>query len=144
MRSAYVLFRALPWLLLAAPAFADPAPLPPEHLTLEPLPPRSAHWVFVFDESFDNEIDARVHLFDGDTYRQLGQIDAGFTPSMNLSPDGATTVIATTYFARGSRGTRTDVVEFTDNSTLAATHEIVLPPSRVGPRPTFFTVPNTA
>lgn len=144
MRSAYVLFRALPWLLLAARALADPAPLPPEHLTSEPLPPRSAHWVFVFDESFDNEIDARVHLFDGDTYRRLGQIDAGFTPSMNLSPDGSTTVIATTYFARGSRGTRTDVVEFTDNSTLAVTHEIVLPTKRAETLPTLFNVAYSA
>jgi methylamine dehydrogenase heavy chain len=138
MRPVYVMSAALSCLALLAQALAAPAPLPAEHLTVEPLPPRSPHWVYVFDEAFFNEIDARVQLFDGDSYRRLGQIDAGFNPSVNLSPDGATTVVATTYFARGSRGTRTDLVEFTDNSTLAVTHEIVLPAKRAETVPTLF------
>jgi methylamine dehydrogenase heavy chain len=131
---------ALAWLLLAAPVSAAPPPLPAEHLTVATLPPKSPHWIFVFDEAFDNEIDSRVQLFDGDSYQRLGQIDAGFDPSVNISPDGATTVVATTYFARGSRGTRTDVVEFTDNRTLAVTHEIVLPTKRAQTVPTLFNV----
>ena len=140
MRLADALPAALPCLLLAARVLAAPPPLPAEHLTVEPLPPKSPHWVYVFDEAFDNEIDARVQLFDGDSFRRLGQIDAGFDPSVNISPDGATTVVATTYFARGSRGTRTDVVEFTDNRTLAVTHEIVLPTKRAQTVPTLFNV----
>ena len=123
---------------------AAPPPLPAEHLTVQPLPPKSPHWVYVFDDAFYNEIDSRVHLFDGDTYRRLGQIDAGFVPSVNLSPDGATTVVATTYFARGSRGTRTDVVEFTDNTTLATSGEIVLPPKRVETVPSLFNIAYSA
>jgi methylamine dehydrogenase heavy chain len=116
---------------LAAPgAGAVPPPLPAEQLTVATLPPPSPHRLYLFDYNFDNEIDGRIHVFDGDTYRQLGQIDAGFGPSVNLSPDGATTVVATTYFARGSRGARTDLVEFTDNSTLTVTGEIVLPGKR--------------
>jgi len=115
-------------------------PLPAERLTVTELGPRSPHWVYVLDEAFYNEIDARVHLFDGDTYHRLGQIDAGFAPGMNLSPDGKTTVVATTYFARGSRGARTDVVEFTDNATLSTTHEIVLPAKRAQTLPTYFNV----
>ena len=78
-----------------------PPPLSPEHLTVEALPPSNPHWVYVVDEAFYNETDARVDLFDGDSYRRLGQIDAGFTPGVNLSPDGKTTVVATTYFSRG-------------------------------------------
>src|SRR5947207_12436520 len=131
MRSASLRSAVTLCLTLSVLAHAAPPPLPAEHLTVQPLPPRSPHWVYVFDEAFYNEIDARVHLFDGDTYRRLGQIDAGFSPGMNLSPDGKTTVVATTYFARGSRGARTDVVEFTDNATLSSIHEIVLPPKRV-------------
>ena len=119
---------------------APPPPLPAEKLEVAQLPPRSAHWVYVLDEAFANEIDSRVHLFDGDTFKRLGQIDAGFNPGFNLSPDGNTTVVATTYFARGSRGMRTDVVEFTDNSTLAVTHEIVLPSKRAQTLPTYFNV----
>ena len=117
---------------------APPPPLPAEHLTVEKLPARGPHWVYVFDEAFDNETDMRVLLFDGDSFRRLGQIDAGYYSSFNLSPDGATTVVGTTYFARGSRGARTDVVEFTDNRTLAVTGEIVLPPKRAQTLPTIF------
>src|SRR5215470_5218980 len=130
MRSAHLLCAALLWPLFAAQVLAAPPPIPAEHLTVERLPPRNPHWVYVFDYMFDNEIDARVYLYDGDSYRRLGQIGAGFYSSVNLSPDGGTTAVASTYFARGSRGTRTDVVEFTDNTTLTVTREILLPSKR--------------
>jgi methylamine dehydrogenase heavy chain len=129
MRSAHLAFAFL-GVVLAVPAVAVPPPLPAEHLTVQSLPPKTPHWTFVFDEAFENELDQRLLLFDGDTYRRLGQIDAGFGPGIAFSPDGATTAVATTYFSRGSRGTRTDVVEFTDNRTLAVTGEIVLAPKR--------------
>ncbi|GAC1693621.1 MAG: hypothetical protein PVS2B3_03120 [Steroidobacteraceae bacterium] len=125
-------------------ASAVPPPLPAEHLTVARLPAQTPHWIYVFDAAFINEIDSRVHLFDGDSYRRLGQIDAGFSGSVNESPDGRTTVVATTYFARGSRGTRTDVVEFTDNATLTPTHEIVLPPKRAMTVPNLFNVTYSA
>ena len=143
MRSAFLKSVVMLGVALSARALGAPAvppPLPAEHLTVEQLPAKTPHWVYVFDEAFINEIDSRLHLFDGDTYRRLGQIDAGFGGSVNESPDGATTVVATTYFARGSRGTRTDVVEFTDNATLAPTHEIVLPPKRAMTVPNLFNV----
>jgi methylamine dehydrogenase heavy chain len=130
MRSVHLLCAALSWPLLAAYALAEQPPLPAEHLTVQRLPPRSPHWLYVFDYMFDNEIDERVYLYDGDSYRRLGQIGAGFYSSLNLSPDGATMAVASTYFARGSRGARTDVVEFTDNTTLAVTHEILLTSKR--------------
>jgi methylamine dehydrogenase heavy chain len=125
-------------LATCTPLLAEPPPLTSEHLTVTTLPPNTPHRIYVLDEAFNNEIDARIHVFDGDTYRRLGQIDAGFNPGFNLSPDGKTTVVGTTYFARGSRGTRTDVVEFTDNSTLGVTHEIVLPTKRAMTLPTYF------
>jgi methylamine dehydrogenase heavy chain len=118
--------------------------LAPEQLSIEPLPSKSPHWVFVIDEAFFNEIDARVRLFDGDSYRHLGQIDAGFSPGVIQSPDGSTTAVATTYFARGGHGARTDVVEFTDNSTLAVAGEIVLPPKRAQIPPTYFNLAYSA
>ena len=140
MRSAYVLLAALACAIVLVPAAAVPPPLPAEHLTVEPLPARSPHWVYVFDEAFDNEIDMRVHLFDGDSYRRLGQIDGGFYTSVNPSPDGNTPAVASTYFARGGHGARTDVVEFTDNTTLTVTHEIPLPPKRAQTAPSLFNI----
>ncbi|MBV9911387.1 MAG: hypothetical protein JOZ93_02365 [Sinobacteraceae bacterium] len=119
---------------------AQPAALAPEKLTIEKLGPSNPHWVYVLDEALFNEIDARVYVFDGDSHRRLGQIGAGFMPGMNLSPDGRTTIVSTTYFARGGHGARTDVVEFNDNETLGKTGEIVLPPKRVATLPTMFNV----
>jgi methylamine dehydrogenase heavy chain len=140
MRSASLMIAAALSFGACAQAAEPPPPLPPEHLKVEPLAAAGPHRVYVFDDAFFNETDARVHLFDGDTYRRLGQIDAGYYPAFNLSPDGKTTVVATTYFSRGSRGTRTDVVEFTDNTTLAPIREIVLPPKRAMTLPTLFSV----
>ena len=147
MRATATIATALLCFIAGVPSRAAPPPPPPlqaETLTVQQLPSRTPHWVYVFDEAFDNEIDARLHLFDGDSYRRLGQIGAGFAPGVNLSPDGNTTVVATTYFARGSRGTRTDVVEFTDNTTLKVTHEIVLPPKRAETIPSLFNVAYSA
>ncbi len=129
---------ALLSVLTSTSLLAASPPLPAEHLTVTTLPPNTPHRIYVLDDAFANEIDARVNVFDGDTYRRLGQIDAGFNPGFNLSPDGKTTIVGTTYYARGSRGARTDVVEFTDNSTLSVTHEIVLPPKRAMTLPTYF------
>ena len=118
------------WLALLVASAAGAAgapPLPAEHLGLTKLPAPSPHWVWVFDESNNNETDMRLYLYDGDAHRELGQIDIGFWPGVAMSPDGRTTAVATTYFSRGSHGTRTDVLELTDNSTLSITGEIVLP-----------------
>src|ERR1700722_11456257 len=130
---------ALLAMLVSCSALAAP-PLAAEKLTIEPLPPPGAHWVYVVDEAFYNEIDARVRLFDGDSYRDLGQIDAGFSPGVIESPDGRTTALTTPYYARGGHGARTDVVEFTDNSPLGAAVELVLPPKRAQIPPGIFSL----
>jgi methylamine dehydrogenase heavy chain len=121
-------------------ALAAEPPIAAEHFTVETLAPKSSHWIYVFDEAFSNAIDARLRLFDGDTYRHLGQIDAGFSPGAALSPDGKMIAVATTYFARGGHGARADVVEFTDTATLAIAGEIVLPPKRAQLLPSYFNV----
>jgi methylamine dehydrogenase heavy chain len=113
-------------------------PLPPEQFGMEPLPARTPHWIYVVDAAFMNEIDSRVRLYDADAYRHLGQLDAGFYPTVTLSPDRNTLAVGTTYFARGGHGERTDVVEFTDTTTLALTGEIVLPAKRAQATPTYF------
>jgi len=123
--------------LICASALAT-EPLSSEELSVESMPPKGNHWVYVIDEAFYNEIDSRVRVFDGDTYRHLGQIDAGFNPGVIISPDGKTTAVTTTYFSRGGHGTRTDIVEFTDNSSLAIAGEIVLPTKRAQMQPTYF------
>lgn len=122
----------------AAPGRSLPPPLPPDQLTVEKLPAPGPRWFHVVDVNFTSMTDARVHLFDGDARRRLGQINAGFAPAVTLSPDGLTTAVATTYFSRGAKGERTDVVEFTDNRTLEPPTEIVLPPKHAQNVPTQY------
>jgi methylamine dehydrogenase heavy chain len=92
--------------------------------------PADSHRLYVVDLSFTNMTDARLLLYDGVNHKRLGQIGAGFAPSIAISPDGKTTAVATTYFARGSHGTRTDVVEFYDNQLLTTQVETVIPSKR--------------
>jgi methylamine dehydrogenase heavy chain len=121
-------------------ATAPPPPIAPEQLTVARIGPKSPHWVYILDYAFNNEIDTRIYLFDGDSHRRMGQVDTGFQPGVNLSPDGKTAVVATTYYARGGHGTRTDVVEFNDTSSLAKTGEIVIPPKHAHTLAMLFTV----
>jgi methylamine dehydrogenase heavy chain len=124
----------------AVPAKSPSPPLPAEHLTVATAGPKSNHWIYVFDYALLNEIDTRVWLFDGDTHRRLGQIDTGFLPGISISPGGKMTAVATTYFARGGHGTRTDVVELYDNNTLSKTGEIVIPPKHAQTLPLLSTI----
>ncbi len=119
---------------------AVPAPLSEERLTVAKLPAPTPHWVWIFDDALNNEIDMRMFLYDGDSGRRLGQIDLGYWAMTAISPDGKTTAAATTYWSRGNKGTRTDVVEFTDNTTLETKREVLLPPKRIQGLPTFFSL----
>ncbi|KWI28278.1 amine dehydrogenase large subunit [Burkholderia stagnalis] len=100
----------------------------PEELVVKKMPPWHPHEVFIVDMSMPSMTDGRIHVYDADAKKLLGQIDGGFGPGLAISPDHRTSFVATTYFSRGSHGTRTDVVELTDNTTLAHTGEIAIPP----------------
>ncbi|KVX70137.1 amine dehydrogenase large subunit [Burkholderia stagnalis] len=100
----------------------------PEELVVKKMPPWHPHEVFIVDMSMPSMTDGRIHVYDADAKKLLGQIDGGFGPGLAISPDHRTSFVATTYFSRGSHGTRADVVELTDNTTLAHTGEIAIPP----------------
>jgi methylamine dehydrogenase heavy chain len=117
-------------LLAARLTAAATAPVANEQFTVEALGKAGPHWAYVVDVAWNNEIDARVRVLDGDSFRELGQVDAGFSPAAALSPDGHTLAVSTTYWSRGGHGERNDVVEFNDTSTLSATAEVVLPGKR--------------
>ncbi|WP_175816063.1 amine dehydrogenase large subunit [Burkholderia diffusa] len=99
----------------------------PEELVVQKMPPWHPHEVYVVDIAMPTMTDGRIFVYDADAKKLLGQIDGGFAPGLAISPDHKTSFIATTYFSRGSHGTRTDVVEMTDNTTLDHTGEIVIP-----------------
>jgi methylamine dehydrogenase heavy chain len=99
----------------------------PEELVVQKMPPWHPHEVYVVDIAMPTMTDGRIYVYDADAKKLLGQIDGGFAPGLAISPDHKTSFVATTYFSRGSRGTRTDVVEMTDNATLDHTGEIAIP-----------------
>ena len=123
--------------LLAAPAGAE---LPsdsargPEVATL--AVPASKHWVWVNDFVFPHMVDGMAYLIDGDSGRYLGTLSTGFGfAHLILSRDGKLIYSPETYFSRGTRGKRTDVVTLYDAGTLTVSGEIAIPPKRASNMP---------
>jgi methylamine dehydrogenase heavy chain len=111
---------------VAAALPADPA------ATVQSLPKSaSPHWVWVNDFVFPHMVSGKAMLVDGDTGRFLGELDTGFgAMHVVLSQDGQVIYSPETYFSRGTRGERTDVVTLYDPANLAPVGEIVIPPKR--------------
>jgi methylamine dehydrogenase heavy chain len=66
----------------------------------------------------------------------LGMLSTGFGFSGVVLPSNRSAILAPeTYFSRGTRGTRTDIVTIYDPRKLAPTAEIPIPPKRVSAIP---------
>ena len=110
----------------APPLVADP-PSAVAALSV-PAPP---HWVWVNDFVFPHMPDGQALLVDGDSGHFLGMLSTGFGFSrVVISADGKLVYSPESYFSRGTRGTRTDVVTMYDPAHLAPVGEIVIPPKR--------------
>lgn len=116
-------------MMVPVPASAE---LQPEELAVEALPERMPpHWVWVNDVSFFNMGDGRAYLIDGDTGRFVGMVSGGYSHSL-IGQDrrGDRFVLAETYYSRGSRGDRTDVLTLYAAKSLEPGAEIVIPPKK--------------
>ena len=125
------------WLALCTVAGAlARAPLPAEPLGTEQLPHPSPHWVWVNDFAFFAVSDGKAFLVDGDTGRMLGLLSGGYSFTSVILPRTAGVIYAPeTYFSRGTRGTRTDVVTIYDAARLAPLGEVGIPPKRASVMP---------
>jgi methylamine dehydrogenase heavy chain len=95
------------------------------------LTPPSKHWVWVNDFVFPHMADGMALLVDGDTGKYLATLSTGYSFMRVVLPrDGKLIYSPETYFSRGTRGTRTDVVTVYDGSTLQVVDEIAIPPKR--------------
>lgn len=127
----------LSWVLLlplSGLAEVKPESLPPTVvLPAEPNP----HWVWVNDIVFHHMADGKAYLVDGDTGRFLGMLSTGYGFVGVVLPSDYTQIYSPeTYFSRGTRGERTDVITFYDPKTLAPTGEVIIPPKRFAAMPT--------
>ena len=102
--------------LLLAAFGADAAEPAPRVVTLPAQP--GPHWFWLSDVVLH-----RTALFDGDSASLLGTISSGssgvgFVISPLFSADHREIYLAETYYSRGVRGERTDVVTVYDAATL--------------------------
>lgn len=109
----------------ASLAAADLAVEPVGRVEALPEPP-GAHWVVVSDILL-----RRAAVLDLDHGEFLGMLSTGFLSNAAVFPrDGSEFYLPETYYSRGSRGERTDMVTFYDASSLAPVGEVVIPPKR--------------
>ncbi len=102
-------------------------------LPAEPNP----HWVWVNDIVFHHMADGKAYLIDGDTGRFLGMLSTGLGfIGVVLPSDYSQIYSPETYFSRGTRGERTDVITFYDPQKLEPTGEVIIPPKRFAAMPT--------
>ena len=87
-------------------------------------------WFWVWGNHAPSQIDGRAILFD-DNGKHLGELNTGYWPN-SLIPSAKRDELFSveTYFSRGLRGDRTDVVTVYDPRTLKAKREIPIPPKR--------------
>jgi methylamine dehydrogenase heavy chain len=118
-------------------AAALPADLRPEPDKVEVLPAKpSPHWVWVNDMSFMRLTDGRAYLVDADKGQMLGMLSTGFNfVSVLPTRDWSLIYSPETYFSRGTRGMRAEVVTIYDPTHLAPIGEIEIPPKRVSAIP---------
>ncbi len=90
--------------------------------------------IFVHDANFDALIAARVVLVDvaSDTRNYKGALDASQFASFTESGEREELYVAETFYSRGTRGERTDVLTIYDKENLAPIDEISLPGGKRG------------
>lgn len=116
----------LPCLAVAGPPLAN------EPVGTEALPsPPGPHWVWVNDIAFFNMPDGRATLVDGDTGAMLGMLSTGYGFGGVVIPRKGDIIYSPeSYYSRGTRGVRTDVVTLYDARRLSPLGEIAIPPKR--------------
>ena len=116
---------------LGASVMAEPSSEPEPIGAVRSLPAQPGpHWFWLTDLILH-----RTALFDADSGDMLGSISAGtagvgFIVSPLFSADRKEIYVAESYYSRGVRGDRTDVVTVYDGQTLQPLQEISIPPKR--------------
>ena len=100
------------------------------------------HWVLLQDGAFFHMNNGKVIVVDADSDdpagRVKGMLDASFIAQMYQARTKSEIYVAESFYSRGTRGERTDVVTIYDKSTLTPRGEVVIPPKRVSGMPTHY------
>ncbi len=95
------------------------------------VPLASPDRVFAMDIQWPVALISKVWIINGRTRKLLGQLSGGYLSNFEISPDRRQLYMIDTYYSRGWRGKRTDVVSIFDARTLKFKGEIVIPPKRI-------------
>jgi len=128
-------------LLAASSAFGQIQPEPTG--VIETLPDSyPPHWILLQDGAFFHMLNGKIIVVDADSddpeQRVKGMVDASFIAQFYQAKSRPEMYIAESFFARGSRGERTDVISIVDKTSLTQTGEIVIPPKRISGMPTNY------
>jgi len=114
----------------AAPQKPMAEELPAETLSVTSLAQAPTARVYVADVAISHIVDGRIRVFDATKGRLLGMVSTGFAGNFTLNAKADELYVATTYYSRGTRGERTDLLEVHDTVNLAPKYEVLLPPRR--------------
>ncbi len=103
------------------------ADVPTDELGTVPAPPVSPHWVFLTDAAFFHMTEGKIVIVDADQGKLVSKLSTGFLADSRLSPDGKEFYVVETFWSRGSRGKRTDVVTIFDMTTFLPVAEVEIP-----------------
>lgn len=113
----------------SGPVRNSPFPEVAQTATLKKAAPGLRYWAYGM--GMPNTIDGRAYLYDMNAKR-LGQIGTGYWFTNLLSADRYNEIVTIeTYFSRGTRGERTDIVAAYDDVTLSPKYEIEIPTKRM-------------
>jgi len=133
---AVVAFDCVAYTRVGAQSPAQPTVLAAETSDVATLPPAGPHWAFVMAalSSGANVVDA-----DSKDLKVLGLVPINRNGLLALSRDASRAVVTETFYSRGNRGSREDVLAIYDGRTLNLLKEIVLPGRlQVLPKPQIF------
>ncbi|MEM7217069.1 MAG: amine dehydrogenase large subunit [Pseudomonadota bacterium] len=109
----------------------------PEPLPAEPVPavesldvPYADSVALIHDFSFNALVDAAYYVIDTATQEMLGLVSASHFASATWSKARSEIYLAETYYSRGTRGDRSDLITIYDMVNLQRTIEIEIPKKR--------------
>jgi methylamine dehydrogenase heavy chain len=116
------------WLLTVSSAQA----FTPEIPKTEILPDNNGQeWFWITGNRIPSLVDGQAYLM-GEDGRRLGQLSTGFWFNSLINAHKRNEIIAVeTYFSRGTRGERSDLVVLYDINNLTFKKEIEIPPKRM-------------
>lgn len=127
--------------LAGSSAYAE---IQPETIgNINTLPERyPSHWVILQDAAFFHMLEGRFIVVDASVDNPAeqfkGMFNGSFIANFTQAESRPEMYVAETFYSRGTRGTRTDVLTIYDKATLAPIDEVVLPAKRISGMPTDY------